>query len=178
MTIRTESGLFGEWAAEWSECRTYRYTLERRWADGAPCVFIMLNPSTATESENDPTNRRTMTFAQQWGFGSVIAVNEFAFRATDPKHMKAAADPVGPENDRILRETCAKAGGIVCAWGVHGRHRDRDLDVVTMLSYRTEKPPLQCLGFTKAGDPRHPLYVPNTTKRVAFYMADRKRRDT
>ncbi len=171
MTIRTTSGLFSEWAAEWSECETYRYTLERRWAEGLLCLFLMLNPSTATESENDPTNTRTIKFAQRWGFGAVFALNLFAFRATNPKDMKAAADPIGPDNDRILLSLCSKADAIICAWGTHGRHRDRDLDVVQLLSRRTKGPPLQCLGYSKAGDPLHPLYLRADSKRVPFVCA-------
>lgn len=173
MTERTESGLFGEWAAEWSECRTFRYTLERRWSDGGLCVFVMLNPSTATESENDPTNRRTIGFAQRWGFGAVFALNLFAFRATDPKDMKAAVEPVGPDNDRILLSVCSKADAIVCAWGVHGRHRDRDLAVFDLLCSQTEGPPLECLGYSKAGDPLHPLYLRSDSERVPFILGDR-----
>ena len=90
--------------------------------------------------------------------------------------MKAAGDPIGPENDRVLFDTCSKADAIVCAWGINGRHQDRDLDVVNLLSFRTEGPPLECLGFTQDGDPLHPLYVPKATDRVPFVMVDRKRK--
>jgi hypothetical protein len=126
----------------------------------------MLNPSTATESKTDPTNRRTINFALDWKHRGVIAVNLFAFRATDPGDMKAAAEPVGPENDEVLKRIVASAGEVVFAWGVHGVHRDRDLTVVDLL--RGIGPPPKCLGFSKEGHPYHPLMIPGDRKLVPF----------
>ena len=42
--------------AIYSDCERYRYSLTRVWDDaGSRVTFVMLNPSTATEVQNDPT---------------------------------------------------------------------------------------------------------------------------
>lgn len=139
--------------AELSPCRRYRYALWRTWDETLPRVmFIGLNPSTADETADDPTLRRTMDFARRWGFGGVGNGNLFAWRATDPRAMMAAADPVGPDNDRWLRRLAADAGLVVAAWGNHGVFQGRSAAVRDLL------PVLHCLKLNASGEPAHPLY--------------------
>lgn len=141
-------------SATLSPCRRYRYDLWRRWSSGPYAMFIGLNPSTADEQQNDPTIRRCIGFAKAWGYGALCMTNLFAFRATDPRDMKAAEFPIGGhENDLALRSLAESAGVVIAAWGVHGTHLDRAADVVKLI------PNLQCLGLTKDGHPRHPLYL-------------------
>lgn len=115
----------------------------------------MLNPSTADERANDPTIARCERRSRVWGFGAMVVVNLFGFRATRPSELWRTADPVGPETDRIVIAAARGAAAIVCAWGVHGRRLDRDAAVRRLLGAR----PLACLGRTCDGQPRHPLYV-------------------
>lgn len=140
-----------------SDCRTYRYTLWRRWATtGAGYLLVVgLNPSTADETTDDPTIRRCVDYAKRWGFDTLCMVNLFAYRATDPAVMKAAADPIGPDNDRHLWKLSQHAGLILAAWGAHGGHWSRDAEVRQNLAHCD----LHALGFTKDGAPRHPLYM-------------------
>ena len=144
--------------AVYSDCERYRYTLTRTWdMAGEKALFIMLNPSTATEVQNDPTVERCERRARALGFGAFRVTNIFAWRDTDPKAMRAAPDPVGPENDASIVQSCGWADQIVCAWGSHGAHLDRGQAVVSLLQ-RTGHP-LYHLGLTKSGQPRHPLYI-------------------
>lgn len=143
-------------SARFSPCRTWRYTLERVWGSGEAAVFIGLNPSTADETEDDPTIRRCIGFAQSWGYDRLIMCNLYAYRSTDPKGLLATPDPVGPENDVALQVSAEGAGVVVAAWGVHGKP-DRVGHVRGLL------PDLLCLGHTKAGAPKHPLYLPKDT---------------
>ena len=141
-------------AAILSPCRTYRYTLERAWDDSKPRVlFVLLNPSTADETEDDATLRRGIGFSRGWGCGSVTFVNLFAFRATQPSDLKKASDPVGPENTIYIRHEAAKADEIVLAWGAHGGLLGQDKKVLSLLSEFD----LFHLGLTKDGHPKHPL---------------------
>jgi hypothetical protein len=117
----------------------------------------MLNPSTATERQNDPTVERCERRARALGFGGFQVANIFAFRATDPRRMRAAPDPVGPDNDAAIREAAIRADRIICAWGGHGAHLDRGRAVERML--RATGRPLHALGLTRDGQPRHPLYI-------------------
>lgn len=143
-----------ERSASFSPDRVYRYELWRSWADPARyAMFVGLNPSTADETEDDPTIRRCINYVKAWGFGALAMTNIFAFRATDPAVMKRAADPIGPDNDSFLRATADRAGIIVAAWGVHGIHRGRDREVRAML------PTMRVLGLTADGHPKHPLYL-------------------
>ena len=142
-------------SAIFSPCRTWRYTLERLWDDAKPLVtFVLLNPSTADESHDDPTNRRGIDFAKRWGYGGVVFVNLFAYRTPHPKVMLRQPDPVGPDNDRHIVEQARKAGVVVAAWGANNT-LGRDRAVLRLL----DGTPLQCLGTTKNGHPRHPLYL-------------------
>ena len=146
-----------------SPCRTYRYDLWRKWLGGNGYVmFVGLNPSTADETQDDPTIRRCVAFAKAWGYAGLCMTNLFAYRATDPRDMMRASDPVGPLNDEIL---CGRAEGadvVVAAWGVHGTFGGRQRAV------RAALPKLHYLRLTKDGHPGHPLYLPKTLAPVAW----------
>lgn len=99
--------------ASFDESRTYRYSLIRRCAEGPICVWVLLNPSTADERKDDPTIRRCGGFSKSWGFGALEVVNLFAFRATDPRSLWLAMDPVGPKNDEQTLAALKVAGRVV-----------------------------------------------------------------
>ncbi len=144
--------------AVYSDCLRYRYLLTRIWNPaGARALFVMLNPSTATEVQNDPTVERCERRARALGFGAFRVTNIFAWRETDPKAMRAAADPVGPRNDAAIVDSAGWADRVICAWGTHGAHLDRGPAVEALL--RGAGAPLFHLGLTRAGHPRHPLYI-------------------
>ena len=145
--------------AVYSECERYRYSLTRVWnPSGKRVLFVMLNPSTATEVQNDPTVERCERRARHLGFGAFRVTNIFAWRATDPRDMRAADDPVGPENDAALIEGADWADEVIAAWGVHGAHKGRGPEVAQLLARL--KMPVFHLGLSKAGHPKHPLYLP------------------
>lgn len=140
----------------------YRYALTRRWAaEGPPVLFVLLNPSTADAERDDPTIRRCIGFARDWGHGAVEVANLFAWRATRPADLRRAPAPVGPRNDRHLLAAAGRAARIVLAWGVHGALHGRDAAVLALL--RREGHALECLGVTGGGQPRHVLYLPRDT---------------
>lgn len=144
--------------AVYSPCERYRYALTRVWdGDGARALFVMLNPSTATEVQNDPTVERCERRARTLGFGAFRVCNIFAWRDTDPRKMRRAAEPVGPGNDAAIVAGCAWADTIVCAWGSHGDHLGRGAEVERLMRGTGRR--LHHLGLTKAGHPKHPLYI-------------------
>jgi hypothetical protein len=122
--------------------------------DAGYAMFIGLNPSTANETEDDPTIRRCISFAKSWGYDGLCMTNLFAFRATLPAVMLAEPDPVGQDNDQHLLAMAAKAGVVIAAWGTPGVHMGRADAVKAMV------PNLHYLRLTKAGHPGHPLYLP------------------
>ena len=144
--------------AVYSDCEHYRYSLTRHWhATGPKALFVMLNPSTATEIQNDPTVERCERRARALGFGAFAVTNIFAYRATDPVQMRAQPDPIGPQNDQAIMASAGWADQIICAWGSHGAHMGRGVQVAKLL--RAAQKPLLHLGLTQGGQPRHPLYV-------------------
>ncbi len=149
--------------AQLSDDRVYRYRLIRPLtaAPGPTCVFAMLNPSTADEHDDDPTVRRCKNFAIRLRAARLIIVNLYAYRATDPRQLWKASDPVGPDNDQWLQAAAADAhntnGYVIAAWGAHARP-DRVHAATTVLSAAG---PIHCLGTTRSGAPRHPLYLRN-----------------
>ncbi|MCV2863864.1 DUF1643 domain-containing protein [Albidovulum sediminicola] len=144
--------------AHYSDCGHYRYLLTRRWGAGDVLLYILLNPSTATEERNDPTIERCERRARALGFDGFAVANLFAWRATRPEDLKCAPEPVGPENEAALLAAAAGAGMILCGWGLHGAFLGRGALVAEALRARGH--PLCHLGLTKSGAPRHPLYVP------------------
>jgi hypothetical protein len=162
LVVDCREALIGGATAEFSADRVYRYALTRQWSDASPAVFVMLNPSTADAFVEDPTVRRCLTFARQWGAGGLTVLNAFALRSTDPRALDRHADPVGPDNDAVIRRHLAAAAGapVVAAWGADKavRAHGRDAALCAMVREATGQV-LACLGTTKDGAPRHPLYV-------------------
>jgi len=139
----------------------YRYLLWREWEPNACRItFIMLNPSRADATVDDPTIRRCLGFAQYWGYGSLAVVNLFAYRTFNPTVLKEVSDPIGPENDQYLQETIQQGHLTVIAWGNRGNLNHRSQEVMKWL---TELDSLYCLGVTHRGFPRHPLYLKKDT---------------
>jgi hypothetical protein len=144
----------------------YRYMLWRVWDCKAPRVaFVMLNPSTADASVDDPTIRRCIGFARTWGYGSLEVVNLFAYRATSPHILRAAVDPVGPDNEAHLLAIRQKAEPVILAWGNQGSFLGRNQMILEQM-VNIEN--VYCLGLTTGGHPCHPLYLPAHTKPVLY----------
>jgi len=145
--------------ADISACGRYRYSLTRVWNLDLPTiVFIGLNPSTADATVDDPTIRRCSRFARDWRFGRLVVVNLFAYRATDPRILRSVDDPIGSRNNGAIQAHCLSAQRIVAAWGTHGALAGRAEHVLRFL----RRP--YCLGVTKSGSPRHPLYLAARTR--------------
>lgn len=169
-----------------SSCGTYRYSLTREWrltdtprnhwrwlgARGGngeelgwpkACVFIMLNPSTADGKQDDPTIRRCVAFAQRFKFDKLVVLNLFAYRATNPRALLALNhndNPAGVDNQSAFKKALPDAGLVVAAWGAHGPHLGQDETVRGWIDQCSDLP-VHCLGKTKDGHPRHPLYLPS-----------------
>ncbi|TXI03124.1 MAG: DUF1643 domain-containing protein [Rhizobium sp.] len=153
--------LFMAAGATYSPCERYRYTLYRQWGAGKRALFIMLNPSTATEFQLDPTVTRVLTRVSRMpDFGRFDVANLFALRSTDPKQLYGHTDPIGPDNDLAILQASRAADLVVCGWGNHGQYMGRALQVEANLQSAGIQ--LHALRFTKAGNPEHPLYVPYT----------------
>jgi hypothetical protein len=146
-------------SAVFSDCRTYRYSLSRIWQPKKKfALFVCLNPSTADEQNDDPTVRRCIGFARRWNFGGLVLVNLFAFRSTDPDRLLKIRNPIGPKNDDYIFNAAKSSGLVILAWGTRGGFLERDQHVLTLVSMA------HCLGVTKDGYPKHPLYLPNNVK--------------
>ncbi|CTQ48363.1 DUF1643 domain-containing protein [Jannaschia donghaensis] len=171
MITRTHTKGDAPSTATYSDDESYRYVLTRTW-DGAGdrVAFVMLNPSTATEFQNDPTVERCERRARALGFGAFRVVNIFAYRATDPRDMRAQSDPVGgPANDDAIREAALWADTTICAWGTHGAYLDRGPRVEALL--RATGKPLATLGLSKDGHPKHPLYIAYSVQPTPWEVA-------
>jgi hypothetical protein len=158
MKIKNSSDVSGMCStAHFSDDEVYRYYLEWSWIDAPLLTVCMLNPSTATHEVLDPTIKGLMKRANLWGYGGVAVVNLFAFRSPSPSIMKAAADPVGPENDAALLRVSrclGKNSQMVAAWGNHGKFKQRDSEVLAL--FRGQ---LAIFDLNSNGTPKHPLYV-------------------
>lgn len=166
---------------QFSPCRKYRYSLLHSWDElfeRRRCIFICLNPSTADETQLDPTLTRIRAFSQRLGCNEFLMLNIFAFRATDPKNMKSALDPVGPENDAIIRAHIEEAAElnspqaihVVAGWGTQGDFLNRDAAVLKYMQPLIERlgGRLTCLGQNANGSPKHPLYIKGTAEFLEY----------
>jgi len=158
-------------SAQLSSCKTYRYRLARWWGTEPRVGFLMLNPSKADHVETDKTLETCIRFAKAWGFDGLEIANLFAFRATDPRDMKMASDPVGPENDHHLETFLGEVNQVILAWGNNGLWRGRDKAVLELL--RNKGLPLWCLKISAQGAPEHPLYKPASLRPIPFPLPPR-----
>jgi len=142
--------------------RRHRYLLRRKVGFGNRiCLFVCLNPSTATEYMNDPTIRRCMGFAAGWNYGILEVANIFALRSTDPLRLyEHDEDPIGPENDEYIEDAAKRTDLCVVAWGDRGKFLDRGRKVLANL--QTTGVEIKHLGLTLQRQPRHPLYLRKT----------------
>ncbi len=149
--------------ALFSKDRLYRYALWRTWDESLPKVlFIGLNPSTADEIQDDPTNRRCKRYAQDWGYGGYIMSNIFGYRSTDPRKLKTINDPIGPDNNYWIKKLHDEAKLTIGAWGNHGKLLNRGEEIIDLVDN------LYCLKVTKEGHPSHPLYLSSKLKPIIF----------
>jgi hypothetical protein len=144
--------------ARFTRGRRYRTLLWRVWEPALGCCnFVMLNPSTADETTNDPTIERCQRRAERLGYGGLVVTNLFALCTSDPAALRRAADPVGPENDGAIAAAAREARLVICAWGNHGAYAGRARAVRALLGELGVLP--YCLGETREREPAHPLYL-------------------
>lgn len=161
-----------------SACERFRYRLGRRWDNGATMLFVMLNPSKADASIDDPTIVRCMGFARREGCAAIDVVNLFAYRSTHPSNLAGAVDPVGPDNDSVIRGAADNATLIVLAWGAFAAsnaklcYRPRQVLRLLRARDRTVTQLVYALGTTQDGHPRHPLYLPKNAPLSIFASED------
>lgn len=156
--------------AIFSPCGKYRYRLWRKWKEGKTLLALMLNPSTADQSSNDPTVERMERRARRMsGYGQLVVANIFAFRATEPEDMKAEPEPVGPENNLAIIQAATEADMIIAGWGNHGDHLNRSSEIRKLLQDCGAADKTFALRFTGKGEPGHPLYVKYEVKPVPLF---------
>lgn len=164
------SDLFLERDAVISDCGRYRYLLRRAWDHAKPrALFIMLNPSTANAEVDDATIRSCIRLSKSWGYGSFEVVNLFGLRATAPIELERADDPNGPDNDRIREAAISRCDVVICAWGANAYHLTSGVAQHVCGLIRSYRPAVYCLGKTKIGSPKHPLYIKSGTPLEAYH---------
>lgn len=176
MLFSEAEAVSGSWATT-SMDNVYRYTLGRTLKRGIGhgyerrrVLFVMLNPSTADMMRDDPTIRKCKGFADRWGYRELEVANLFAYRATDPRALAKADDPVGPDNDGAIRFTMSQADEIVVAWGRSCPRNLRSRTHVVAALLATSGKPVRCLGTTQDGQPRHPLMLAYETPLIPFAL--------
>lgn len=145
--------------ARFSSCRRWRWELGRTWTRRPMLGTIGLNPSDADETDDDPTVRRWIGFAKREGFGGIVVCNLFGWITTDPRGLRKTDDPVGSDNDAAIRGMADSCRAVLISWGglpakwmvERGRY------IISML--RESDARILCLGRTKKGNPKHPLYL-------------------
>ncbi len=159
--------------AEFSKCGLYRWSLKRTWKqDGKTLLFLGLNPSKASLSSDDATLRRLFSFGNYWGYGSLVVLNLFARVSRSPQILRRCSDPVGMSNDDFISAYTLlwaenSSWDLWLGWGDKGVWRDRNIQVINLLERLRNRRANCCpqalgpqvIGFTRAGNPCHPLYI-------------------
>ncbi len=150
-----------------SACGKYRYLLRRVWNDDRMrALFVMLNPSTADAEVDDATIRSCIRLCRSWDYGSFEVINLFGWRATDPRELANADEPIGQDNDRVAVAAIERCDITICAWGAHKMAESRADEMRNLITSR--RPAAFCLGTTKSGAPKHPLYIKTGTPLVTL----------
>lgn len=155
--------------AEFSPCRTWRYTLTRTWDQDRPVIaYVGLNPSYANEKRLDRTTQKCVKWAERDGYGKYVMLNLFGFVSTLPEGLLTAPDRVGPENDEWIAKTFAEASTVVFCWGATLSKLTADrIEIVRKLADEAGLNPL-CPGHTKEGFPLHPCRLENATRMILY----------
>lgn len=153
--------------AVFSPCGQFRYLLKRVWDESKPVLpWGLCNPSIADHDRDDPTASKVIGFTQRIDggkYGGAVIWNPFAFISTDPKALRAAGWPIGPDNDQHILEACRMGdGAVMCGWGANLRGLERPGRVLAMLRGSGFTP--MALDLTKDGMPKHPLYISYSAK--------------
>ncbi len=175
--------------ATFSDCGRYRYRLERIWNPQVPILpWVLLNASRADSHRDDPTVRRVTGFTRRWKFGGLRLVNAYAAAATKPRDLFAMEDNIGPDNQRFVQETirdaCRHARScagmarlpVIVGWGNHGARDGHDHRVLDWILGAGTPVSVECLGLTRLGCPRHPLYCRSDATRHTYELVSRARR--
>lgn len=165
--------------ADLSRCKKYRLSLSRNSGKEGLCIFVMLNPSTADHRKDDATIRRCLAFMRREGMGKLMVVNLFTLRSKNPKDLLKAVDPVGPEADLSLQRAAVTAQNmndavrVIFGWGSFSgpkwfrRSMQERIDIA-LAEFTKRNCTVYCLGTTKDGHPKHPLYIHGDTKLKVF----------
>jgi hypothetical protein len=166
MRINGEMQGGAEWGPPGDATSEWRFRLWRAWGAGPRVAFIGLNPSTATETKNDPTIRRCIGFAMAWGFDGLEMLNIFGLRSTDPAGLYRHRNPHGVGNTDAIVAVTANCRLIICAWGSHGKYMHQGIQVVRSLVGLGRD--LSALRINGDGTPGHPLYLRADTKPIPY----------
>jgi hypothetical protein len=173
MIIKRHKTLLQQSEAHFSDCEKYRYWLRRDWDLSLEAIsFLMLNPSTADEIDNDPTIERCQRRAIAMGYGSMIIVNLFPFRMTDSTQLNTVYDLLGDtkESDESILRAAQASALIVCGWGKHPLAAPRGQAVLTMLKKSNLQDKVRCLQLNADNSPQHPLYIAYAKQPVPFVI--------
>lgn len=155
--------------AEFSPCRRYRYSLERRWGplvtNPRQIMFIGLNPSVADENQDDRTIKRLVGFSKSWGYDAFVICNVFAYVTPEPMEMLKQSDPIGPLNDDRICKNIDRSEAVVACWGNHCP-LDRQRTICELIESACYS--VYCFRTTKKNRPEHPLYLPKTLRPQLF----------
>jgi hypothetical protein len=156
-----------ESTAEFNAERTARFSLWRIWDRSKPLVmFIGLNPSTANETDNDPTIKRVIAIAAHNGYGGICMANCWSFISTNPDDLIPFAVNLHDtwREDIVLKQLAAKCQDVVFAWGNFKivKETGRDKEIMQMF------PRAYALHINKNGSPKHPLFCRADTKFLNF----------
>lgn len=150
-----------------SPCNKYRYVLRRTWNERISAIGIVaLNPSTADATADDPTVKKCVKLARFWGYGGIVLVNLFAWRATEKKEIKTIYDPIGPNNDKEIQKALNDVDDVLVAWGEYGAYLNRSTKVRAILKQLPKK--YVCIKQNISGEPTHPLYQKDDSANQLF----------
>lgn len=168
--FENDNPLYVEQGATWSLCGRHRVALWRTWDPDLPTLLWgLLNPSTATEGESDPTNTRGEGYARAWGFGTNVFVNLFSIVTPDPKVMKKEKTPSIPQNDAIIKLWLGRSHSFMAGWGAHGSHRGRDKEMREIVQASGHD--MMALKVLQGGQPGHPLYLKKKLQPFLYHGA-------
>lgn len=174
MIIKQHNTLIQQSEAHFSDCEKYRYWLRRDWDLSLPTIsFLMLNPSTADEMQNDPTIERCQRRAIAMGYGSMIIVNLFPFRMTDSRLLNTVENLLGDTDkaNSCILNAVQSAVITVCGWGKHPLAAPRAQTVMTLLAQANLQHQVKCLQLNADGSPQHPLYIAYAQQPVPFTIS-------
>lgn len=166
--------------ASLSDDKRHRFLLTRKWKTQkeeryilglyGEVLWILLNPSNANDTIDDPTIKKIVTFTDRMGFTSLSVVNLYSYISSSPAVLwnEQTREERKDLNFAYIKAAADKATRIMFTWGDYQVAHTMGAKITAMLLANGNRI-FYCLGKNVNGSPKHPVRLSYSTQVEVYY---------